>query len=347
MRAYYNENDPKAAAWLRELIRAGHIADGDVDERSILDVTPMDVAGYTQCHFFAGIGGWSYALRLAGWSDARRVWTGSCPCQPFSDAGKGAGFADVRHLWPVWAHLIRIVKPPVIFGEQVASKAGLEWFDLVHSDLEDADYAVGAFDLCAAGVGAPHIRQRLYFVADSSSARLEERRLELTRQEQPTAERGGEACDLAKSGSQQRDGDWHERTRHGQSADDCELGDAGGGGSWRLGARVLTEEGSPEWCLRRELDLVKSASISSELEHTARNGRLEWRTESGRWSTVGGCEFIPCTDGKARPIEPGTFPLAHGVPHRVGLLRGYGNAIVAPLAADFIAAYADTRGLLR
>ena len=84
---YYNEHDAKAAAWMRELIKEGLIADGDVDERSIVDVQPGDLAGYTQCHWFAGIGGWSLALRLAGWPDDRPVWTGSCPCQPFSSAG--------------------------------------------------------------------------------------------------------------------------------------------------------------------------------------------------------------------------------------------------------------------
>src|SRR5688500_9451212 len=91
--SYYNEIDPFAAAWLRELIKAGLIADGDVDERSIADVSADDVRGHTQAHFFAGIGGWSYALRLAGWDDARPVRTGSCPCQPFSSAGKGDGAA--------------------------------------------------------------------------------------------------------------------------------------------------------------------------------------------------------------------------------------------------------------
>ena len=123
MAAYYNEIDPKAAAWLRELIRHGLIADGEVDERSILDVQPEDLHGYTQCHFFAGIGGWSRALRLAGWPDDRPVWTGSPPCQPFSAAGQQKGKDDERHLAPHWASLVAAGRPPVVFGEQVASSA--------------------------------------------------------------------------------------------------------------------------------------------------------------------------------------------------------------------------------
>lgn len=90
MYAYYNEIDPFAASWLRELIKGGHIAPGEVDTRSIEDVIPTDLAGFSQCHFFAGIGVWSYALRRAGWPDSRPVWTGSCPCQPFSAAGKSS-----------------------------------------------------------------------------------------------------------------------------------------------------------------------------------------------------------------------------------------------------------------
>jgi len=171
MTAYYNEIDPYAAAWLRNLVAAGRIAAGDVDERSIRDVKPDDLKAYTQCHFFAGIGVWSAALRLAGWADDRPVWTGSCPCQPFSAAGKGGGFDDERHLWPDLFRLIAECKPGVVFGEQVASKDGLAWLDLVQADLEGADYASAAVDLCAAGVGAPHIRQRLYWVADAMCGR--------------------------------------------------------------------------------------------------------------------------------------------------------------------------------
>lgn len=167
MRAYYNENDPHAAEWLRELIRVGLIAPGDVDDRSIADVRPNDLRGYDQCHFFAGIGGWSYALRLAGWDDSRPVWTGSCPCQPFSIAGKRGGNADERHLWPEFRRLIEECGPSVVFGEQVAGADGREWLARVRADLEALGYAVGAGDLCAAGIGAPHIRQRLYWVANT------------------------------------------------------------------------------------------------------------------------------------------------------------------------------------
>ena len=173
MTAYYNEIDPFAAQWLRNLIAAGHIAPGDVDERSIEEVSADDLKGYTQCHFFAGIGGWSYAARLAGWPDDQPMWTGSCPCQPFSTAGKRKGTDDERHLWPVFFELIRQCSPSIVFGEQVASRLGREWFAGVRADLETLAYAVGGADLCAASVGAPHIRQRLWWVADSASKRLE------------------------------------------------------------------------------------------------------------------------------------------------------------------------------
>jgi DNA (cytosine-5)-methyltransferase 1 len=171
--AYYNEIDPLAAQWIRNLIKAGLVAPGEVDERSIEDVLPSDVRNFIQCHWFAGVAVWSYALRCAGWDDNRPVWTASCPCQPFSTAGKKSGFADERHLWPDFYHLVTQCKPDVIFGEQVASKDAESWIDLVQTDLEGMGYAFGAVPFPAASVGAPHIRDRLYWVADSDSKRLE------------------------------------------------------------------------------------------------------------------------------------------------------------------------------
>ncbi len=168
MTAFYNECDPYAAQWLRNLIAAGLIAPGVVDERKIQDIEAWELMEFTQCHFFAGIGVWSHALRRAGWPDDAPIWTGSCPCQPFSAAGKQKGFDDERHLWPTWFGLIEQCKPTIVIGEQVAS--ALDWLDLVSVDMEGAGYAFGASDLCAAGFGGAHIRQRLYFVgmADTS-----------------------------------------------------------------------------------------------------------------------------------------------------------------------------------
>jgi DNA (cytosine-5)-methyltransferase 1 len=165
MSAWYNEHDPFKAEVLREAIKAGAIADGVVDERSIVDVRPDELLGYTQCHFFGGGGFWSLALRLSGWPDDKPVWTGSCPCPSFSVAGKGSGFADPRHLWPEWYRLIRECRPGTVFGEQADGAIGHGWLDLVFGGMEAAKYAIAATVLGAHSAGAPHIRQRLYFVA--------------------------------------------------------------------------------------------------------------------------------------------------------------------------------------
>lgn len=174
MAAYYNEIEPFMAAWLRELIKAGHIADGVVDERSIEDVQPTDLMEFTQCHFFAGIGGWSRAFRLAGWGDDRKVWSGSAPCQPYSIANPNSlGQEDTRHLLPHFLRLIEECKPPVIYGEQVTNAIRWNWLDECFSSLEDKGYACGSAVLTASGYGADHERKRLYWVADSDGERWE------------------------------------------------------------------------------------------------------------------------------------------------------------------------------
>ena len=248
---YYNEHDPKAAAWLRELIAANLIAPGEVDERSIADVKPSDLIGFRQCHFFAGIGGWSYALRLAGWDDDRPVWTGSCPCQPFSCAGKQRGTADERHLWPEFARLIRECRPAAVFGEQVASKAGRQWLAGVFVDLEGMGYAGAGADLCAASVGAPHIRQRLYWVANAQHAigrpqhGQDERNGNDVGREEAHGQPGacGEVCRLANAGHEQagraaRSGETEGGRAFGDAPGCGDLGRLGDTGRPRLSERI-------------------------------------------------------------------------------------------------------------
>ena len=286
MPVFYNEIDAYPAQWMRNLIKAGHIANGTVVERSVVEIRAEELEGFNQAHFFAGIGVWSHALRLAGWPDDREVWTGSCPCQPFSQAGLGGGFSDPRHLWPNWFKLIAERRPAVVLGEQVASPDGLRWLDAVRADLEGAGYAFGAFDLSAAGIGAPHIRQRLYFA-------------------------GVRLADHHHPGLGQLGGSGVQGHGDAPQRDDVD-------GRGALGGLGHHHHQGLE---RRRL----SAERASE--------RFAGKTGLGRfWRNA---DWIECADGVWRPVEPGTFPLAHGAPSRVGRLRAYGNAIVAPLAATF------------
>ena len=172
---YYNEWDSFAAEWLKQLIKDGLIPNGEVDRRSIADVEPSDLKGFTQCHFFAGIGGWSRALQLAGWSPDRPVWTGSPPCQSFSTAGTRKGKDDERHLWPVFFNLIRECQPPAVFGEQVAAAIRHGWLDDLQNDFEAEGYASAAVVLPSGSIGAYHKRDRLFFTAKRVADSIEQR----------------------------------------------------------------------------------------------------------------------------------------------------------------------------
>lgn len=303
MTAYYNEFDPDAAAWLRELIADGLIAPGDVDERSIIDVSAKDIKGYGQCHWFAGIGGWSYALRLAQWPDDAAVWTASLPCQPFSTAGKGLGKQDERHLLPHFLELVKKCKPDTIFGEQVERAIGHGWLDDLQATVEAETYAVGHCVLGAHSIGAAHIRQRLYWVVDSQSERI------------------GRECRRGDSTSG--------KIAHGRGHEN-----------------------------RESVEFISRSAISGMgISNSAGSQQGVEATEAARYrnptESAGGIDWIYCRDNKYRPIESGLKPLVDGVPRgmvhssdprntqeaRKMRLKGYGNAIVPALAAEFIMAY--------
>ena len=372
---YYNENDNFAADWLESLIEKGRIPDGKVDRRSIAEVQADDVRGFTQCHFFAGIGGWSLALQLAGWAPHRPVWTGSCPCQPFSQAGEQKASKDERHLWPEMFRLIRECKPETVIGEQVAStevvgsqleadfvvaiqkgefaranklakrlvasksfNATPQWVDGIRSDLETENYSLRFSVLGAFSVGAPHKRARLYWVAD------------------PASVRGAQHVDDSRK---------REAGREDHSADCCRSGGLADSDSKRERA---ARQSDGQATSRSTLDAM-GQSINARLQGHSGNvdlgnqsgwiGQDETRSiaASSPWSQY---HVVNCLDGKSRRVGCGIQPLVNGIPrelgrgkpelsrlakrarsNRAGRLKGYGNAIVPQVAAEFVMAFMD------
>ena len=361
--AVYNEIEEYAADWIENLITLGVIAPGIVDRRSIVDIRPDDYRGFRQAHFFAGVAVWSYALRRSSISDDTALWTGSCPCQPFSAAGAGGGVDDERHLWPHWFHLIRECRPDRVYGEQVASKDGLGWLDLVWSDMEDEDYAIGPFDTCSAGSGAPHIRQRLRFradnlrsstggLADDSSAGLGIRSV--------AASWGrGEVNGSERLGAVDRLDDCLGAGLEGQRDGHCPAT-----GQRQGSLRPVATAGGIEWVASGDDDDGRSdLSLGGPQGRTVDGGsgatlRMVGRTAPARPGPTNGfwrdADWLFCRDGKWRPVESGTFPLVDGSTFRLGsgsafegksrqgMLKGYGNAIDAEATIDFIEATLDT-----
>ena len=311
MTAYYNEIDPKAAAWLRQLIKNGDIALGEVDERSITDVQATDLKSYTQHHFFAGIGVWSYALRNAGWSDDTHVCTASLPCQPFSVAGNQLGKKDERHLLPHFIELVKQCGFNTIFGEQVKAAIRHGWLDDLQTLMEREDYTMGHCILGAHSVNAAHQRQRLFWVAHSISKRQK-------RQRGKRQEGTSKHCKASGLGYTQHDGHF-----------------------------ASEESGSNETSI---FDSEKESNSASEFKRTS--------TSTSISSITSGVDWLQCKDGKRRPIKPCieslVTGLARGVVYRGGpinanatsyarttRLKGYGNAINADVAREFISAYMD------
>ena len=174
------------------------------------------------------------------------------------------------------------------------------------ADLEALGYAVGAADLCAAGVSAPHIRQRLYWVAYTPGLRREQ-----WWSGQATAVQGQRA---------ERAGEYSQSEYAGQLQGRPE----GLRGSHGLGNGYLSRLEGRSVCSERTREL--SAGPSGV---------------EGFWNQF---DLAYLTDSTIRRIEPGSFPLAYGIPNRVGRIRAYGGAIVPQVAAEFIGSFMDVLG---
>lgn len=322
---YLNEWSPFAAQWCRNLAESGEIPDCVVDETDIRLVTGDRLNEYNQCHFFAGIAGWPLALKLAGVPADFPVWTGSCPCQPFSAIGKRKGKSDERHLWPEFRRLYRLCRPAFMFGEQVAGKDGIGWLESVQADLRADGYAVVSAELCSPLVAKDHDRARLYWGAWNTAGF------------RPVQFAGD--CD--DDGNCPVCGiDYAECDCPGPTEDGVVYAETESG---LFGCRLVYPNSTgPQG----------HAGDGYIYGAGGRNDKVATRPVAPASGDV--C-FVECENGKWRRFQPGAFPLAHGLPrgmgrgksaldalvrdaraNRVGRLEGYGNAIVPELAALFV-----------
>src|SRR5690606_21194034 len=162
----------------------------------------------------------------------------------------------------------------------------------------------------AAGIGAPHIRQRLFFGAVTLDA--------VTRGLGDGLGAGSQGRIGMPSRPDQR------AARPAGLADGLADGDGG-----------LASDGA----------LQRGRQYRCEPQDGEAGGRVEGADPAGANATDGvwrDPDWLLCRDGRWRPVEPGTFPLADGIPGRMGLLRGFGNAIVPPLAAEFVTAFLES-----
>lgn len=337
---------------------------------SIKDISHEVLRPFTQVHAFCGISVWGYALRRAGWPDDREVWTGSAPCQPFSVAGKQEGTSDPRHLWPDFFRLIDACRPARLFGEQVSGAAGYAWLDGICADLESKDYACWAFDIPACSVDAPHIRNRLYwlakYVANADHGRGNERQSQISQANKRPISRwmhdGARRCDEGGAVEHstligRREG-WSESDlRRGWDA--FAVADASGDVAFSTeqsnGGRKLQRSGKSSGANDQRSPGQFGGPNGGTVGHTddprfplrkSKSGNpREKRSPAQRtddasfWSDH---EWIICHDGKARRTKRSLPLLVAGSTGRIPMWRALGNAICAPLAIEVIRAFMES-----
>lgn len=381
MKTYYSEIDQGCCDRLSNLMDEGLIMPGKIDNRSIADVNPDDLTGFQRVHLFAGIGGWDLALQQAGWPEERPVWSGSCPCQGFSSAGKGGGVNDPRHLWPEMFRLIEACQPEIVFGEQVSGKKVTgklfspeaferldqaaaravrdqdkdAWLRIVQADLEGAGYALGGLTFPACGIGAPMLSQRLYWVAEANG-----------KQADSANERGlyAKSCSSGTVNQLDQTKAHREGSFNGQPGEGRRQKEQAGGSGFPCELAPSSSERSSE-----------QQGQWNEPQGFAKTGGADRPAPTaGFWKDP---DWIFCQDDKFRPTEPGYEPLAYGVPGKLEQMRsvlqklalgpgnikdllrkckkvlreargcrnqqlkGYGNAIVVPQAVAFIESFME------
>ncbi len=303
------------------------------------------------------------------------IITGGFPCQPFSVAGKQAGTDDDRHLWPVMFRIIQELTPRWVIGENVKGLTNIQdgvVFETVCSDLEGAGYEVRAFNIPAAGVGAPHRRERIWIVAhakrfneskpigrsDETSRGIQEEH----RQNDGSARLTSRTSSIRQSNNGHEDMEDSRRTLQSRTelreTNEDEVREGYANQHQRSGSPsesnvadtyARLSNGTYEEVQSRGQTFNTSSEGSTDVANTKSSNRHdnEAVTRDGGSPTQ---EVFG--DGGSVPgestwwhTEPDVGRVAHGVPGRVYRLKGLGNSIVPKIAEEIGRAIIEAEGL--
>ena len=245
------------------------------------------------------------------------IITGGFPCQPFSVAGRKKGTRDNRYLWPEMFRVIKEFKPRWIIAENVRGIINIEdgvVFERVHADLESQDYETQTFIIPAAGVGAPHRRERVWIVANSrrtirgqQSSRNKESIGSGTSQE---TKRSADSDSVARSSER-------EKIMADSSSIQSNVGKI----------NQSKKESGEKRILRSEV-----GRVSSNVANTNSERRRMWETNRQDAEDV-----RKSSQGQRHgwwDIEPNVGRVADGVQGRTHRLKGLGNSIVPQIAEE-------------
>ncbi len=347
MTHYYNEHNAYRAAVLRERMEEGLLPKGVVDERDIETVPDEYFIGYTQIHLFAGIGGFPFGLRLAGFPEDRRIVTGGFPCQDISNAGKRAGITGARSgLWRQMVRCVRVVRPEFVFVENVAALLCRGMGDVL-GDLAEIGYDAEGDCVSAADVGAPHLRRRIWIVAHAIGDGV--------RDESIAEQRSGGATIVERAGEVSDDSS--ERTRRLpvrsgrqiKTAPDFEWSGASLADAAKRGQPVCGQSSRRDGFAARSGEAVANASggrfqvcpalPQGESPAQSCGEAVPDSTEQRPPLTLqlGKPESVRDAANTSRwPVEPDVGRVAHGIPKRVDRLAALGDAIVPQCVQEVV-----------
>ena len=279
------------------------------------------------------------------------IITGGFPCQPFSVAGKQQGTSDSRHLWPEMFRIIKDFAPRWVIGENVKGLTNIQdgvVFETVCSDLEGEGYEVRTFNIPAAGVQAPHRRERIWIVAHAkrfnerkSIRESDETQSRIQKEHRPN---NSTTWESSRTGSVWGTNNGHEdmensrRTLRSRGELQGENGNETGEGNADQSQRSSgtsrsnvadTSSKRLEGQLRSKLQGTREGSTnSSETMVDSRTGRCasqETEVQPGRYSSF---------DSSWWQSEPELGRVAHGVSGRVHRLKALGNSIVPKIVSE-------------